>query len=150
MLPQAAKSDVETQKRMALLKPRGTAAAAARPRADVVLLVKTSAGPQQVSAALRWSKQGSRQMRNVCKYHGYSGCTSKAALPGCKQLCLYAGYTLSDICCPVCCCQVVASGHLDEVQGLLNGGGAGEHCFCLASGWKSAGAAVFHMTCRAV
>jgi hypothetical protein len=45
---QAAKSEVETQKRMALLKPRGTAAAAARPRADVVLMVKTSGGHQQV------------------------------------------------------------------------------------------------------
>ncbi|WIA37000.1 hypothetical protein OEZ86_008237 [Tetradesmus obliquus] len=64
----AAKSDVETQKRMALLKPRGTAAAAARPRADVVLMVKAPGGH----------------------------------------------------------IKVVASGHLDEVQELLNGNGGGE------------------------
>jgi hypothetical protein len=70
---QAAKSDVETQKRMALLKPRGTAAAAARPRADVVLLVKTSAGPQQVSVSKGWSKHGSCQMHKVCKSYACPG-----------------------------------------------------------------------------
>jgi hypothetical protein len=32
---------------------------------------------------------------------------------------------------PCCCSQVVASGHLDEVQELLNGNGTGEHFLAL-------------------
>lgn len=47
-VPQAAKTDTVSAQRMALLKPRGTAAAAGRPRADVVLNVKTSGGMVKV------------------------------------------------------------------------------------------------------
>lgn len=48
---QAAKEETVIQQRMALLKPRGSAAAAARPRADVVLKVKASSGYVQVCCA---------------------------------------------------------------------------------------------------
>lgn len=45
---QEAKTDTASQARMALLKPRGSAAAAARPRAEVVLKVKGPGGYKQV------------------------------------------------------------------------------------------------------
>eukprot|EP00878_Enallax_costatus_P001687 GHUV01001841.1.p1 GENE.GHUV01001841.1~~GHUV01001841.1.p1 ORF type:complete len:745 (+),score=263.55 GHUV01001841.1:565-2799(+) len=48
---QAAKEETVIQQRMALLKPRGSAAAAARPRADVALKVKASNGYVQVTAS---------------------------------------------------------------------------------------------------
>lgn len=72
---QAAKSDVETQKRMALLKPRGTAAAAARPRADVVLMVKAPGGHIKVgrSTAEQASSTGGRGAADpsVCMRQAY-------------------------------------------------------------------------------
>eukprot|EP00879_Flechtneria_rotunda_P001141 GHRR01001285.1.p1 GENE.GHRR01001285.1~~GHRR01001285.1.p1 ORF type:complete len:510 (+),score=163.14 GHRR01001285.1:1034-2563(+) len=46
-----AKSETASQARMALLKPRGSAAAAARPLADVLLKVKTPSGLVQVIAS---------------------------------------------------------------------------------------------------
>lgn len=45
---QEAKSETVSQQRMALLMPRSSAAAAARPRADVVIQVKTGQGYKQV------------------------------------------------------------------------------------------------------
>lgn len=45
---QEAKSETVSQQRMALLMPRSSAAAAARPRADVVIHVKTSTGYKEV------------------------------------------------------------------------------------------------------
>ena len=41
---QEAKSETASQQRMALLRPRGSAAASARPRADIELKVKTQQG----------------------------------------------------------------------------------------------------------
>jgi cGMP-dependent protein kinase 2 len=46
-----AKSETASQQRMALLKPRGSAAAAARPRADVLLQVKAGGGHTVVNAS---------------------------------------------------------------------------------------------------
>ena len=45
---QEAKSETVSQQRMALLMPRSSAAAAARPRADVVIQVKGPGGYKQV------------------------------------------------------------------------------------------------------
>lgn len=48
VLPQEAKSEIASQARMALLMPRSSAAAAARPRADVIIHVKAKAGFKEV------------------------------------------------------------------------------------------------------
>jgi hypothetical protein len=45
---QAAKSKTVSQQRLALLMPRSSAAAAARPRAEIVIQVKASNGYKQV------------------------------------------------------------------------------------------------------
>ena len=49
--PQEAKSETASQQRMALLKPRGSAAAAARPRSDIRIKVRGHGGSSRLVVA---------------------------------------------------------------------------------------------------
>lgn len=93
------------QQRMALLKPRGSAAAAARPRADVVLKVKSANGYVQVGT-------GSCVVHIAAKWV----CLLQKSVLSLLVVCIISNeLTLTS--CGIML-QVTASGHLDEVQEL--------------------------------
>jgi hypothetical protein len=135
VLPQEAKSEIASQARMALLMPRSSAAAAARPRADVIIHVKAKDGFKEVgkladrascvrvataacvNLTLAWMREQLASKLQVVRYIGRRAAVDVVRVKlSCVPVCLW----------PVFVLQVTANGHLDEVQELAKLSSSGE------------------------